>query len=45
MTYKFDLSLSLDVIYHLVDDNIYEKYMNDLLEHIQNIIIWVSVKY
>lgn len=27
---KYDLSLSLDVIYHLVEDEVYEKYMHDL---------------
>ncbi|RYF90090.1 MAG: methyltransferase domain-containing protein [Chitinophagaceae bacterium] len=29
-TERFDLSLSLDVIYHLVEDEVYEKYMNAL---------------
>ena len=38
----FDLSLSLDVIYHLVDDNIYEKYMNDLFNSTKKYIIIYS---
>lgn len=28
--FKPELSLSLDVIYHLVEDKVYEKYMHDL---------------
>ncbi len=27
---KYDLSLSLDIIYHLVEDDMYQKYMHDL---------------
>jgi 2-polyprenyl-3-methyl-5-hydroxy-6-metoxy-1,4-benzoquinol methylase len=27
---KFDLSLSLDVIYHLIEDNVFEEYVNKL---------------
>lgn len=42
MKYKFDLSLSLDVIYHLVDDNIYEKYMNDLFKSSNKFVIIYS---
>jgi len=42
MSSKFDLSLSLDVIYHLVDDNIYEKYMNDLFNSTNKFVIIYS---
>lgn len=42
MSSKYDLSLSLDVIYHLVDDNIYEKYMNDLFNSTTKYIIIYS---
>ncbi len=28
--FKVDLSMSLDVIYHLVEDNVFEKYMKDM---------------
>jgi hypothetical protein len=28
--FKSDLSLSLDVIYHLVEDDVFEKYMKDI---------------
>lgn len=42
MLSKFDLSLSLDVIYHLVDDNIYEKYMNDLFNSSNKFVIIYS---
>jgi SAM-dependent methyltransferase len=30
---KFDLALSLDVIYHLVEDEVFNAYMRTLLEH------------
>ena len=42
MSSKFDLSLSLDVIYHLVDHNIYEKYMNDLFKSSNKFVIIYS---
>ena len=42
MSSKFDLSLSLDVIYHLVDDNIYEKYMKDLFNSTNKFVIIYS---
>lgn len=45
MTCKFDLSLSLDVIYHLVDDNIYKKYMNDLFNSTNKFVIIYSTNY
>ena len=42
MSSNFDLALSLDVIYHLVDDNIYEKYMNDLFNSTNKFVIIYS---
>ncbi len=39
---KFDVALSLDVIYHLVDDNVYEKYMNDLFNSSNKFVIIYS---
>lgn len=39
---KYDLALSLDVIYHLVDDDVYEKYMNDLFNSSNKFIIIYS---
>jgi hypothetical protein len=42
MSSKYDLSLSLDVIYHLVDDDIYEKYMNDLFNSSNKFVIIYS---
>lgn len=39
---KYDLALSLDVIYHLVDDNVYEKYMNDLFNSSNKFVIIYS---
>lgn len=29
-TKKYDIAMSLDVIYHLIDDHVYYKYLNDL---------------
>lgn len=45
MSSKFDLSLSLDVIYHLVDDNIYKKYMNDLFNSTNKFVIIYSTNW
>ena len=42
MSSNFDLAVSLDVIYHLVDDNIYEKYMNDLFNSTNKFVIIYS---
>ena len=39
---KFDIALSLDVIYHLVDDNVYEKYMTDLFNSSNKFVIIYS---
>ena len=33
---KYDLSVSLDVIYHLVEDAVYIKYMDDLFNSTNN---------
>lgn len=30
---RFDLAMSLDVIFHLVEDDVFERYMNSLLDH------------
>ncbi len=35
---KFDISLSLDVIYHLVEDDIYEVYMQNLFKSSQRFV-------
>jgi cyclopropane fatty-acyl-phospholipid synthase-like methyltransferase len=42
LSHNFDLALSLDVIYHLVDDIIYEKYMNDLFSSSSKYVIIYS---
>ena len=42
---KYDLSLSLDVIYHLVEDEIYEKYMNDLFSSTNKFVIIYSTNF
>ena len=39
---KYDLSISLDVIYHLVEDIVYEKYMNDLFNSTDKFVIIYS---
>lgn len=39
---KYDASLSLDVIYHLVEDSIFESYMNTLFDSSDIIIIYSS---
>jgi hypothetical protein len=41
----FDLSLSLDVIYHLVEDDIYEMYMNDLFNSTSKYVIIYSTNW
>ena len=42
---KYDLSLSLDVIYHLVEDEIYEKYMKDLFSSTNKFVIIYSTNW
>jgi SAM-dependent methyltransferase len=39
---RFDLALSLDVVYHLVEDHIFEAYMRSLFEHAGRYIIIYS---
>ncbi len=39
---KADLALSLDVIYHLVEDEVFEKYMNDLFKSAKRYVIIYS---
>jgi hypothetical protein len=40
--FRADMSLSLDVIYHLVEDEIYAKYMTDLFQSAQKYVIIYS---
>ena len=42
---RYDLVLSLDVIFHLVEDKVYEEYMADLLRHAGRFIIIYSSNY
>ena len=43
---KFDLALSMDVIYHLVEDDVFVKYMNDLFNASSNLVcIYASNTY
>ncbi len=39
---KFDLSISMDVIFHLLEDDVYEKYMKDLFNLSNNYVIIYS---
>jgi len=39
---RFDLALSLDVVYHLVEDQIFEAYMRSLFEHTGRFVILYS---
>jgi SAM-dependent methyltransferase len=39
---RFDLALSLDVVYHLVEDQIFEAYMRSLFEHAGRFVIVYS---
>ncbi|MFV5703590.1 glycosyltransferase [Flavobacterium sp. XS2P12] len=40
---KAELALSLDVIFHLIEDKVFENYMNDLFNHaIKYVIIYAS---
>lgn len=40
--FKHDLALSLDVIYHLVEDEVFEKYMRDLFNSARKYVIIYS---
>jgi Methyltransferase domain len=42
---KFDLSLSLDVIYHLVEDHVFDSYMNSLFARSRSYVIIYSSNY
>jgi len=42
---RADLSLSLDVIYHLVEDSVYEKYMTDLFKSSKRFVVIYSSNY
>ena len=42
---KSDLGISLDVIYHLVEDHIYKEYLNNLCEYSNKYIIIYSNNY
>lgn len=39
---KFDLSLSLDVIYHLIEDDVFEQYMRELFEYSSRFVVIYS---
>jgi len=39
---KFDLSMSLDVIYHVVEDNLFEEYMNTLFNSSEKYVLIYS---
>jgi SAM-dependent methyltransferase len=39
---RFDLALSLDVVYHLVEDEVFEPYMRSLFEHAGRFVIIYS---
>ena len=41
----YELSLSLDVIYHILDDNEYKKYMEDLFKFSNKYVIIYSNNY
>lgn len=43
--YFSDMSMSLDVIYHLVDDNVYQKYIQHLFESAERYVIIYSSNY
>jgi len=42
MTRKYQLSLSLDVIFHLLEDSLFEEYMKDLFESSEQYVIIYS---
>ena len=42
---KTDLLLSLDVIYHLVEDNVYEKYIENIINHGSKYLIIYSPSF
>lgn len=42
---KTDLLLSLDVIFHLVEDSIYENYMNNIINHSSEHLIIYSANF
>ncbi|NUM50617.1 MAG: class I SAM-dependent methyltransferase [Flavobacteriales bacterium] len=45
VSYNADLALSLDVIYHLVEDEVFEKYVNDLFLSAQKYVIIYSSNF
>lgn len=42
---KTDLLLSLDVIYHLIEDNVYENYIENIISHGSEYLIIYSANY
>jgi len=40
-----ELTLSLEVIFHLIEDDIFEKYMNDLFAHSEKFVLIFSSNY
>ena len=41
---KADLSISLDVIYHLIEDDVFDLYMNNLISSFASILLIVIVE-
>lgn len=42
---KYALSLSLDVIFHLVEDSVFDQYMHDLFDHATQFVIVYASNY
>jgi predicted TPR repeat methyltransferase len=42
---KSDLTMSLDVIYHIFEDNLFDNYMNDLIKYSNNHILIYSSNF
>ena len=42
---KTDLLLSLDVIYHLIEDNVYDKYISNIIKHGSEYLIIYSANF
>ena len=41
---KYDLSLSLDVVYHLVEDDVFKEYINNLFKTSDLVSIYTTNK-
>ena len=44
-TFTFDISVSLEVIFHIIDDSIYRKYLDDLFFSSHNLVVLYSSNY